>query len=127
MVTTLEHTNLTVTDALATAAWMASVFGWHTRWQGPSIHSGFSVHVGSDDSYLALYQPKTPPARNAAGSYATIGGLNHIAVTVSDLDATEALVRAQGFAPHSHADYEPGRRFYFNDSDGVEYEVVSYS
>ena len=127
MATTLEHTNLTVSDALATAAWMAKVFGWHTRWQGPSIHSGFSVHVGSGDSYLALYQPKTAPTANPAGSYATIGGLNHVGVTVQDLDATEALVRAEGFTTHSHADYEPGRRFYFNDTDGVEYEVVSYS
>ena len=24
-------------------------------------------------------------------------------------------------------DYEPGRRFYFFDPDGIEYEVVSYS
>ena len=31
-----------------------------------------------------------------------------------------------GFKPINHADYEPGRRFYFHDHDGIEYEVVSY-
>jgi hypothetical protein len=28
--------------------------------------------------------------------------------------------------PFSHDDYDPGRRFYFLDPDGIEYEVVSY-
>ncbi len=44
-----------------------------------------------------------------------------------DIDAVETRVLAQGFTTHSHADYEPGRRFYFRDADGVEFEVVSYS
>ena len=34
---------------------------------------------------------------------------------------------ADGLTPFSHGDYEPGRRFYFLDPDGVEYEVVSYA
>jgi catechol 2,3-dioxygenase-like lactoylglutathione lyase family enzyme len=59
-------------------------------------------------------------------NYKTIGGLNHIAVVVDDIDAMEARVRDAGFTPGSHADYEPGRRFYFDDHDGIEYEVVSY-
>ena len=44
-----------------------------------------------------------------------------------DLDAADERVRAAGFEPHSHADYEPGRRFYFHDADGIEWEVVSYA
>jgi len=43
------------------------------------------------------------------------------------LEAVEARVKAEGFVPHNHADYEPGRRFYFDGPDGIEYEVVSYS
>ena len=31
-----------------------------------------------------------------------------------------------GLEPFSHGDYEPGRRFYFLDPDGIEYEVISY-
>ena len=46
---------------------------------------------------------------------------------VDDLDAVEAKVVQAGYEPYSHADYEPGRRFYFNDADGVEFEVVAYS
>ncbi|MGC1486268.1 MAG: VOC family protein, partial [Albidovulum sp.] len=38
----------------------------------------------------------------------------------------EMLVRAAGYSPTNHADYAPGRRFYFNEENGVEFEVVSY-
>ena len=55
-----------------------------------------------------------------------MGGLNHIAVTVDDLDQTEAAIKAHGFETGNHGDYEPGRRFYFHDGDGIEYEVVKY-
>jgi len=54
-------------------------------------------------------------------------GLNHIALVVDDLGAVEKRVRAEGLEPHNYGDYAPGRRFYFHDTDGVEYEVVSYA
>jgi len=53
--------------------------------------------------------------------------LNHIGIVVDDLDAVEKLVIAKGFKPFSHGNYEPGRRFYFYDSDRLEFEVISYS
>lgn len=125
MTAILEHANITVTDPEATARWMKEVFGWHTRWSGAAKDNGFSVHVGEDTSYLALY---TPADRASPGpiSYQTRGGLNHLAVIVKDIDATEAAVKAAGFTPHNHGDYEPGRRFYFDDNDGIEFEVVQY-
>ena len=43
-----------------------------------------------------------------------------------DLDAVEARVKQAGFTPGNHADYEPGRRFYFTEGNGVEIEVVRY-
>ncbi|MEY8838852.1 VOC family protein [Cribrihabitans sp. XS_ASV171] len=125
MPATLEHTNFTVTDPQTTAAWMEKVFGWRTRWQGEAKNGGFSVHVGEDDTYLALYRPAGMPVRGPS-SYDTVGGLNHVAVVVNDLPTTEKAVRDAGFEPHSHADYEPGERFYFHDDNGIEFEVVSY-
>ncbi len=65
-------------------------------------------------------------ARPCVEDFAKGQPLNHIGVEVDDLDATEARVVAAGLTPFSHADYEPGRRFYFLDPDGIEYEVVSY-
>jgi catechol 2,3-dioxygenase-like lactoylglutathione lyase family enzyme len=125
MTVKLEHTNLTVSDPDATAKWMCDLFGWHVRWAGTAMQTGRTVHVGNDTQYLALFTPGKP-GRPTDDNYATIGGLNHIAVTVDDLDAMEQAVVAHGFTTGNHADYEPGRRFYFHDDDGIEYEVVCY-
>ena len=54
-----------------------------------------------------------------------VGQMNHIGVLVNNLDETEEKVKSVGFTPVSYADYEPGRRFYFYDVAGVEFEVIS--
>ena len=122
----LEHINITVSDNRATAQMLEELFGWHIRWQGEAKAGGHSIHIGSDDQYLAIYTPpKTIEAHHA--TYLQKGGLNHVGVTVDDLDAVEKKVKAHGLSPNNHADYAPGRRFYFDDPDGIEWEVVSYS
>lgn len=123
--TRLEHVNLTVSDPKATAAWIERIFGWNIRWEGPGMTTGYTIHIGEADTYLALFAFEDGQSPKA-DSYRTTGGLNHIAVVVDDLDAVEALVKTEGFTPKSHADYEPGRRFYFLDHDGIEFEVVQY-
>lgn len=121
----LEHVNITVSDCHATAAMCETLFGWRIRWSGDAIDGGHSIHVGTEDRYLAVYTP--PETTEAAHSnYVQKGGLNHVGVVVEDLAATEEKVRALGFSAGKHQDYAPGRRFYFNDRDGIEWEVVSY-
>lgn len=122
----LEHANYTVSDARRTARWMTDLFGWHIRWEGPSSNGGYSVHVGTDTQYVALYQPVESISEKSS-SYATAGGLNHIGVVVDDLKSVEERVQKLGFTPNNHADYEPGQRFYFHDDDNIEYEVVAYT
>ncbi|SLN51025.1 VOC family protein [Ruegeria meonggei] len=125
MMATLEHANFTVSDPKVSAAWMQRVFGWKTRWEGPSIAGGYTVHVGSAHTYLALYAPGNPQP-SGENSYDIVGGLNHVGVLVDDIDETEKKVVKAGFTPKSHADYEPGKRFYFDDDNGIEFEVISY-
>ena len=121
----LEHVNMTVSDPKATAAWIERVFGWKIRWEGAGMQTGYTVHIGNDDTYVALFTfAETPDPKQQ--SYRIKGGLNHWAVVVDDLDEVEERVKAEGFTPGSHADYEPGRRFYFHDNDGIEIEVVQY-
>ncbi|MEQ8482340.1 MAG: VOC family protein [Hoeflea sp.] len=121
----LEHVNFTVADPLKTARVICDIFGWSIRWEGPALAGGYAVHVGNDDAYLALYSPAETRTRDLTDRSA-IGKLNHVGFVVDDLDAVEEKVKAHGFKTHSHADYEPGRRFYYNDGDGIEYEVASY-
>jgi catechol 2,3-dioxygenase-like lactoylglutathione lyase family enzyme len=120
----IEHVNVTVSNPERTAKLMEQLFGWRVRWQGPARDGGRTVHVGSNEHYIALYAERD--ATCVAKQIAKGQPLNHIGVEVEDLEATEARVVAAGLTPFSHADYEPGRRFYFLDPDGIEYEVVSY-
>lgn len=122
----LEHVNITVTDPDRTARMLDEIFGWKIRWQGDAIHGGRTIHVGSETDYIAVYSKGADP-EVPTESYATRGGLNHIGITVDDLDRVEQRVLDAGFTPHQHGDYEPGRRFYFGDADGIEWEVISYA
>ncbi|MGP1352499.1 MAG: VOC family protein [Parasphingopyxis sp.] len=121
----IEHVNITVTDPRRSADLMHDLFGWDVRWQGASQLGGETIHVGSETDYLALY---TNEATQAADPRFSKGKpLNHVGVVVDDLDAVERKVIAAGLEPFSHGDYEPGRRFYFFDWNGIEFEVVSYA
>ncbi len=123
---TLEHVNVTVSDPDKTAKLICDLFDWQIRWQGPSALGGRSVHVGTDAAYVAVYT-RGDDHQNTVRPGITRGGLNHIGIVVDDLNAIEAKIQAAGFHTHSHADYPPGRRFYFNDHDDIEYEIVSYA
>jgi catechol 2,3-dioxygenase-like lactoylglutathione lyase family enzyme len=121
----LEHTNLTVSDPLKTAELLMKLFDWTIRWQGEAIHGGFTVHVGEQDTYLALYKHEVQHEPDSS-SYKRLLGLNHLGIVVADLNETERRVKQEGFDTFSHADYEPGRRFYFRDADALEFEVIEY-
>jgi catechol 2,3-dioxygenase-like lactoylglutathione lyase family enzyme len=123
----LEHINISVQDPDHTAQVLHQLFGWQVQWAGPAMQTGYTVHVGDGAQYLALYRHGSEGPQGQATRYEKRGGLNHIGVVVDDLRGTEAKVREAGYQPHSHADYEPGQRFYFDGPDGVEYEIVSYA
>ncbi len=122
----LEHANITVGDAAKTAAWLDRVFGWKIRWEGSAMNGdGYTIHVGSENDYLALYQPKTS-AEGGKPDYTSRGQLNHVGIVVDDLVAASKAIKAEGYEPHSHQKYEPGERFYFYDENDVEFEIVAY-
>lgn len=121
----IEHVNISVSDPARTAAMLMDLFGWHIRWQGKAASGGYTIHVGSDTDYLAVYSLR--PDAAAKADFAKGAPLNHLGIQVDDLGAIERKVIARGLAPFNHADYEPGRRFYFFDEDGIEYEIISYA
>lgn len=142
---TLEHINLTVSDPEQTAQLLCTLFDWQIRWAGEAKDGGYTVHVGQPfedpspissslpsnrqanvSSYIALYTSRRP-SRPAKLTHHSIGHINHLAVTVEDLDETEKRILAAGFTTTNHADYAPGRRFYFYLPDEIEVEVVSYA
>jgi catechol 2,3-dioxygenase-like lactoylglutathione lyase family enzyme len=118
----LEHANLTVSDPERSADLLKSLCGWRERWRGPSQIGGWTIHVGTDSEYLAVYTHGGSVPLHAKGA-----PLNHVGIEVDDLAAAERVVIDAGLEPFNHMDYEPGRRFYFFDWDGIEFEVVSYN
>ena len=118
----LEHANISVTDPERSAKLLVNLLGWHERWRGPSQKHGWTIHLGNESSYLALYT-----GDHVHGDYEKGQPLNHLAFTVDDLAAAEKVVTEAGLKPFGHDDYDPGERFYFYDWDGIEFEVVSYA
>ena len=123
---TLEHTNITVSNPTKTAETLCNIFDWKIRWQGSSMDSGYTVHVGTKNSYLALYtnEETQEPVKS---NHSLLRNLNHIGIQVDDITSAEQKVKNAGFRPHNHGDYEPGTRFYFHCEDNLEVEVISYS
>ena len=119
----LEHANIRVSDPDRTAAFLTRLCGWHERWRGPSQLGGWTIHLGSESDYIALYQGDDL----LQGRFAKGQPLNHIGLVVGDLAAAEQVVIDAGLEPFNHADYAPGRRFYVFDWDGIEWELVSYA
>ncbi len=120
----LEHVNLTVTDIERSIAFYSRLFGFSVRWQGKSSAGLPNAHVGDERSYVALLEVKE------AGRFeAKFGdpGMNHFGFVVDDYDAFKQRLSEMGVTINDEADYEPGRRIYFNDPDGFEIEAVSYT
>lgn len=120
----LEHTNLTVKDPDLLAALFVRLFDWKIRWSGDALDNGRTIHVGNEDSYLALYTHDNV-TDNRSRNHLAINNINHLGIVVSDIDAVESKVKEEGYEPINHADYDPGRRFYFL-IDKLEIEVIAY-
>ncbi|QDK31296.1 VOC family protein [Sphingomonas sp. IC081] len=123
----LEHANITVSDIDRSSALLQDLLGWHERWRGPAINGGETIHVGGDFSYIAVYTDRKTQAKDGTRRFGKGAPLNHVGLVVDDLDEAERRVIAAGLVPFNHAYYEPGRRFYFFDWDGIEFELVSYA
>jgi catechol 2,3-dioxygenase-like lactoylglutathione lyase family enzyme len=120
----IEHVNITVSQPERSAQLLQDLFGWHVRWQGPARDGGRVIHVGDESNYLAVY---AEPGEAEGRDWPKGAPLNHVGIQVDDLDGVEERVVAAGLVPFNHGDYAPGRRFYFMDWDGIEFEIVSYA
>ncbi len=124
----IEHVNVTVSDPDRAARLMESLFGWHVRWQGPARNGGRTIHVGSDDHYIALYTGHG--VAYTADDFAKGRPLNHIGVEVDDLAGIEAKVVSRRPAPVRPRHLRPGPPVLFSRSRrhrvrGGELQVIS--
>ena len=127
----LEHANLTVTSIDEAKRFLTTAFPDFDVRGGGFLHGDESlgdwVHLGNDDTYLALQQNRTP-AGDGGQTYIT-AGVNHLGFVVEDVDSIMARLDAAGYAPSdasSLAGHPHRRRVYYVDGNGFEWEFVEY-
>lgn len=120
----LEHVNLTVSDLERSIDFYTRLFDFRVRWRGTTDGGTSAVHVGDDRCYLALFEAAHKGRHHI--DYAAVG-FNHFAFVVDDLNDMKQRLVSLGVSPSDEQDYEPGRRVYFVDPDGIEVELVQYT
>ncbi len=123
----LEHANLLVRDIDATLAFVQTAFPeFAIRHEGCDADGARWVHVGTDESYLALNQSSVEPA-DRWEPYTGKPGVNHLAFEVDDAEALRTRMAAAGYADSTPPNNHPHRkRVYFMDPDGNDWEFVQY-
>lgn len=120
----LEHVNMSVADLERSIEFYRGALGFEPRWRGTNSSGEPAAHVGNAVNYIALFQ--VGGGERAGEPDYDRAGLNHFGWVVEDLAAAKRRLAELGVTPHFEQDYEPGRRLYFFDPDGIEVELVEY-
>ncbi len=127
MIPRLEHANLCVSDLDAMVRFIQTAMPeFEIRHQGVDEAGARWLHIGTEQSYLAL-QEATAPATQKPAPYSGRPGTNHLAFEVADADAVHARMLAAGYQDSTVANAHPHRRrVYFYDSEGNDWEFIHY-
>jgi catechol 2,3-dioxygenase-like lactoylglutathione lyase family enzyme len=127
MTVRLEHANLTVRDIDATLRFLRTAFlEFRIRFDGRDPDGTRWVHIGTDDTYVALTEVKIEPDTRWR-PYEGAPGVNHLAYEVDDVEALSERLRSAGYWDSTVPNRHPYRkRVYFYDPDGNDWEFVQY-
>lgn len=127
MTVRLEHANLLVRDIEATIQFLMTAFPeFKIRFDGRDANGRRWVHVGTDETYIALSQSTVEPAQRWM-PYSGVPGVNHVAYQVDDANALRERLRSAGYRDSTVTNNHPHRiRVYFYDPDGNDWEFVQY-
>ena len=124
----LEHANLCVRDVDEMARFLRAAFPeFQLRGEGKTLLGSRWLHVGTDDTYIALQEASAEPAE-AWVPYSQKPGTNHLGYEVSDAEALRERLLAAGYPESTVPNSHPHRkRVYFHDREGNDWEFVEYS
>ena len=124
----LEHANLAVRDVDGMIRFLQAAFPeFRIRREGKSFQGGRWVHLGTDDTYIAINEARTEPAE-AWVPYAGKPGLNHLGYEVDDVEALRRRLARAGYRDSTVPNDHPHRRrVYFHDAEGNDWEFVEYA
>ena len=123
----LEHANLCVHDLDGVLRFLKTAFPeFRIRHDAMDPDGLRWVHVGTDDTYVALFQAKPDEPRRGA-PYRGRPGLNHLAYIVDDVSELRDRLNTAGFTESTPPNQHPYRkRIYFYDPEGNDWEFVQY-
>lgn len=128
MTTRLEHANVAVRDVDQIIQFLQTAFpDFAIRGEGKNAQGKRWVHIGNEDTYLALNEaPEAPPTKRAP--YSAVPGMNHLGYEVSDVSALRERMRDAGYFDSTVPNDHPNRaRVYFYDPEGNDWEFVEYN
>ena len=127
MAARLEHANLIVRDIDAMLHFLQSAFPEFCIRRDVCDPNGVRwVHVGTDETYIALTQSTHEPQQPWT-PYAGLPGVNHLGYEVDDAEALRQRLKAAGYEESTVPNNHPYRkRVYFYDRDGNDWEFVQY-
>ncbi|MEQ8241436.1 MAG: VOC family protein [Cyclobacteriaceae bacterium] len=120
----LEHANITVNDLQESIKFFQTAFP-HFKIRGGGNDSRTWVHLGDDDTYIAINQAKQNDLK-VDKNYDSIG-INHLGFVVQDVEEIANNLLSNGYERDYPKQVEKFRiRDYFADADGNQYEFVQY-
>jgi len=122
----LEHANIVVREFDAMVRFLNTAFpAFRVRQEGLNDGQRW-MHIGTDDTYIALTEASEEPAEEWI-PYSGRPGVNHLGYEVDDVEALRARLAAAGFRDSTYPNNHPHRkRVYFYDADGNDWEFVQY-
>ncbi len=123
----LEHANLAVRDVDAMIRFLSAAFPeFRIRGSGKTWQGRRWVHIGTDDTYIALNEAPREPAEPWV-PYAGRPGTNHRGYEGDDVESVRRRLTAAGYRDSTVPNAHPHRqRVYFYDSEGNDWEFVEY-
>ena len=127
MAVRLEHANLIVRDVDGMIRFLQTAFpDFRIRRDAAGKDGTRWVHVGTDETYIALNEATAEHGRRWT-PYQGEPGVNHLGYEVDDVEALRRRLDAAGYenstVPNAHAHR---KRVYFYDPEGYDWEFVQY-
>lgn len=122
----LEHANVSVRDINGMIRFLQTAFPeFRVRGEGTSRDGTRWVHIGTNETYIALSESRVEPG--SFRPYSGVPGVNHLAYVVDDVEALRQRLSAAGYKDSTPPNAHPHRkRQYFYDAEGNDWEFVQY-
>jgi catechol 2,3-dioxygenase-like lactoylglutathione lyase family enzyme len=123
-----EHANLCVRNVDEMVRFLRTAFPeFEVRGEGKTVLGSRWLHVGTDETYIALQEASREPAESWV-PYSQKPGTNHLGFEVGDVEALRQRMLAEGYQESTVPNKHPHRRrVYFHDREGNDWEFVEYT